>query len=197
MRLRARRRPFMALAALQNGPAARVLSRTSWIASTIFLFFGFNAALDKAKTQERHSWLSLLQTTALSTRYPRPFHSTLVSPLRYFGLSPRGWRAVEQTATRAAAASFVDQRSIARSQIPYAVAGRRWRGAFDECLFLTTLPAVADGAEQAMATLRSKWAFCTSIVAKTYRQNFRVGKHQLKRRWRYAGSTSMATDKET
>ena len=161
------------------------------------LAFGFSAALDKVKTQKRHSRLSLLKITGLSTRHPCPFHSTLVSPLRYFGLSPRGWRAVEQTTKRAAAASFVDQRSIARSQIPYAVAGRRWRGAFDECLSWATLPAVADGAEQAMATLRSKWAFCTSIVAKTYRQNFRVGKHQLKRRGRYAGSTSMATDKET
>ena len=181
MRLRARRRPFMALAALQNGPAARVLSRTSWIASTIFLFFGFKAALDKAKTQERHSWLSLLQTTALSTRYPRPFHSTLVSPLRYFGLSPRGWRAVEQTVKRAATASFVDRRSIdGRSSLERHF---RWMS------FVATPPAVADGAEQAMVTLRSKWAFCTSIVAKTYHQTFRVGKHQFKRRRRCAGET--------
>jgi hypothetical protein len=48
-----------------------------------------------------------------------------------------------------------------------------------------------------MATLRSKWACCVSIVAKKHRQNSCIGKHQFKRRRRYAGSTSMAMDKET
>jgi hypothetical protein len=50
------------------------------------LVFGFSAAPDRVKTQERYGCLSLLKITSLSTRYPRSFHSTLVSPLRYFGL---------------------------------------------------------------------------------------------------------------
>jgi enoyl-CoA hydratase/carnithine racemase len=75
---------------------------------------------------------------------------------------------VEQTVKRAATASFVDRRSIdGRSPLERHF---RWMS------FVATPPAVADGAEQAMVTLRSKWACCASMVAKENRQNFCVGK---------------------